>query len=247
MTLQNASAPGACHPRRRCHCRGVSRSSTGTGSRDQRAATHDDRGRHLPVHPRGMGRYFIHDREKKEYYRMYIATLERLNCDGRACSWMEVGMTPEKDPAVVTRFLVEETRNGPGELLDVIVQVQGYSPFTVPKSFYEGEATDKEVGNFQGAAVVKTDCKAHHPDRRPCGQCLGRGSRRCKGRPHGCPGQRGGSPHRGHHGRKPAVRHVSLGLGRRGEVENRRNAGELLCVAHDADGRGADKIVTSDQ
>ena len=105
--------------------------------------------------PGAWASYFVHDREKKEYYRMYIATLERLNCDGRACSWMEVGMTPEKDPAVVTRFLVEETRNGPGELLDVIVQVQGYSPFTVPKSFYEGEATDKEVGNFQGAAVVK--------------------------------------------------------------------------------------------
>ena len=98
--------------------------------------------------------YFIHDREKKEYFKMYIATLERLNCEGKACSWMEVGITPEKDPAVVTRFLVEETRNGPGEVLDVIVQVQGYSPFTVPKSFYQGQASDKEVGNFQGAAVA---------------------------------------------------------------------------------------------
>jgi hypothetical protein len=54
----------------------------------------------------------------------------------------------------VTRFLVEETSNGPGEVLDVIVQVQGYSPFTVPKSFYQGQASDKEVGNFQGAAVA---------------------------------------------------------------------------------------------
>ena len=103
--------------------------------------------------------YFIHDREKKEYYKMYIATLERLNCEGKACSWMEVGVTPEKDPAVVTRFLVEETRNGPGEILDVIVQVQGYSPFTVPKSFYKGDASEKDVGNFQGAAVARRIAK----------------------------------------------------------------------------------------
>lgn len=105
--------------------------------------------------PGAWASYFIHDREKMEYYKMYIATLERLTCEEKSCSWMEVGVTPEKDPAVVTRFLVEETRNGPGEIFDVIVQVQGYSPFTVPKSFYKGEATDKDVGNFQGAAVAK--------------------------------------------------------------------------------------------
>jgi hypothetical protein len=105
--------------------------------------------------PGAWASYFIHDREKMEYYKMYIATLERLTCEDKSCSWMEVGVTPEKDAAVVTRFLVEETRSGPGEIFDVIVQVQGYSPFSVPKSFYKGEAADKDVGNFQGAAVAK--------------------------------------------------------------------------------------------
>jgi hypothetical protein len=101
--------------------------------------------------PGAWSSYYVHDRAKKEYYRMYIATLERLTRDGKSCSWMEVGVTPEKDPAVVTRFLVEETRSGPGEILDVIVQVQGYSPFTVPESFYRGE--EKDVGNFKGTTV----------------------------------------------------------------------------------------------
>jgi len=66
---------------------------------------------------------------------------------------MEVGVTPEKDPPVVTRLLVEETKTGPGEILEVIVQVRGYDPFTVPESFYKGE--DKEVGDFKGAAVAR--------------------------------------------------------------------------------------------
>lgn len=103
--------------------------------------------------PGAWSSYYVHDRAKKEYYRMYIATLERLTRNGKPCSWMEVGVTPEKDPSVVTRFLVEETRSGPGEILDVIVQVQGVAPFTVPESFYRGE--EKDVGNFKGTAVAK--------------------------------------------------------------------------------------------
>jgi hypothetical protein len=105
--------------------------------------------------PGAWASYFIQDREKKEYYKMYIATLERLTRDGKPCSWMEVGVTPEKDPSVVTRFLVTETQKGPGDMLDVIVQVQGYVPFTVPESFYKGEGEDRDVGKFQGAAVAK--------------------------------------------------------------------------------------------
>ncbi|HQL91472.1 MAG TPA: hypothetical protein PLQ15_12830 [Syntrophales bacterium] len=103
--------------------------------------------------PGAWADYLIHDRGRKEYYRMQVATLERVSRDGKPCSWMEVGVTPEKDPPVVTRLLVEETKTGPGEILEVIVQVRGYDPFTVPESFYKGE--DKEVGDFKGAAVAR--------------------------------------------------------------------------------------------
>ncbi len=103
--------------------------------------------------PGAWSDYLIHDRAKKEYYRMTVATLERVDRDGKPCSWMEIGVTPEKDPPVVTRFLVEETKTGPGEIHEVIVQVRGYEPFTVPESFYRGE--EKDVGKFKGTAVAK--------------------------------------------------------------------------------------------
>ena len=103
--------------------------------------------------PGAWSDYLIHDRTKKEYYRMSIATLERLDRDGKPCSWMEIGITPEKDPPVVTRLLVEQTKTGPGEIYEVIVQVRGYAPFTVPESFFRGE--DKDVGNVKSTAVAK--------------------------------------------------------------------------------------------
>jgi len=103
--------------------------------------------------PGAWSDYLIHDRTKKEYYRMSIATLERLDRDGKPCSWMEIGVTPEKDPPVVTRMLVEQTKTGPGEIYEVIVQVRGYAPFTVPESFFRGE--DKDVGNVKSTAVAK--------------------------------------------------------------------------------------------
>ena len=98
-------------------------------------------------------RYFIHDKVKNEYYQMSIAILEKERRDWKDCSWMEVEIISENNPPVVTKFLAEETKEGPGDLKEVIVQVKGYSPFTVPGSFYEGK--DKEVGDFKTAHVVK--------------------------------------------------------------------------------------------
>jgi hypothetical protein len=97
--------------------------------------------------------YYVHDKQKNEHYRMWMATLEKRSQDNKPASWMEIEVVMEKNPPVVTRFLVEETPRGPGELMEVIVQMKGYSPFVVPKKYYEG--TDKEVGQFQTAQTVK--------------------------------------------------------------------------------------------
>ena len=97
--------------------------------------------------------YYITDRVKNERYRMYISVLEKEARNGKPCSWMEVEVTPESSSPVASRFLVEETKDGPGELLDVVVQVKGTQPFTVPRQLYEGK--EREIGQFQGSYVAK--------------------------------------------------------------------------------------------
>jgi hypothetical protein len=97
--------------------------------------------------------YRINDRVKNEKYRMYISVLEKTRYNEKPCSWMEVEVTPETASPVASRFLVEETKEGPGELFDVMVQVKGYSPFTVPKQLYEGK--EREIGQFQSSYVAK--------------------------------------------------------------------------------------------
>lgn len=103
--------------------------------------------------PGAWSRYTVRDTAKGEQYRLWIATLAKGKAAGGPSSWLEIEVAMADTPTVVTRFLVRETPQGPGELLDVIVQMQGYSPFVVPKKYYRGQ--DKEVGQFQTTHVLR--------------------------------------------------------------------------------------------
>jgi len=103
--------------------------------------------------PGAWSRYTVRDTAKGEQYRLWIATLAKGKASGGPSSWMEIEVVMADTPTVVTRFLVRETPQGPGELLDVIVQMKGYTPFVVPKKYYRGQ--DKQVGNFQAAHVLR--------------------------------------------------------------------------------------------
>jgi hypothetical protein len=103
--------------------------------------------------PGSWATYSIHDRVKNERYRMYMSTLDKVKHGGKSCSWMEVEVTPESGASITSRFLVEETKDGPGELFEVIVQIDGVLPFVVPKKLYEGKG--KEIGDFQTSYVAK--------------------------------------------------------------------------------------------
>lgn len=97
--------------------------------------------------PGAWASYLVRDRKKDEYYHLYFSTLERDSARERPAIWMEVVVKPTGQEPVVTRFLAEETADGPGKLLEVIVQPTGYEPFSVPESFFEDQT--KGVGQVQ--------------------------------------------------------------------------------------------------
>jgi hypothetical protein len=103
--------------------------------------------------PGAWGSYRIQDKAKNESYRMVISILDKEKKQKSGTSWMEVEVETKDNPTVVTRFLAEETPQGPGKLLKVIVQVQGYAPFNVPGKYFKGK--NAEVGATVPAQIVR--------------------------------------------------------------------------------------------
>ncbi len=103
--------------------------------------------------PGSWADYTIRDKTKNETYRMLMSVLEQENYKGLACRWLEIEVAMKDQPTVVTRILATETKNGPGDLQKAVVQVEGYSPFSVPRKFLQGK--DQEVAKVEPAKVVK--------------------------------------------------------------------------------------------
>jgi hypothetical protein len=111
--------------------------------------------------PGAWGRYTILDKQRNESYRMYISILPREKKQKTGTSWMEIEVETRDTPKVVTRFLAEETPCGPGRLQKVIVQVQGYAPFNVPKKYFTGD--DAQVSPVIPAQTLKRADKSLRP------------------------------------------------------------------------------------
>jgi hypothetical protein len=97
--------------------------------------------------------YAILDKVKNETSTMTIATLNKETIQGKLYSWLEIGIEMKDTPPVVTSVLVEETGQGPGRIEKAVVQVQGMSPFNVPRKYLEGQ--DQAVGEFQPAHIIR--------------------------------------------------------------------------------------------
>lgn len=96
--------------------------------------------------------YTVHDRKDDSYYSMTMSILESVRRGQKDCAWMEVEIETEKE-LVVTRFLTEKTKTGPGDLFEVIVYVYGLEPFRVPQSMLKD--ANKEVPPLQVGHVNK--------------------------------------------------------------------------------------------
>jgi hypothetical protein len=96
--------------------------------------------------------YTYFDKQKNESTRLYFSILERETVKNAPYIWMEIEAAVKDAPVVVTRVLIEEKTSGPLKIDQAIVQVQGYSPFSVPKKYLEGQ--DQQVGQFETAHIV---------------------------------------------------------------------------------------------
>ncbi len=103
--------------------------------------------------PGSWADYTILDKAKNETYRMLMSVLDQENYKGLPCRWLEIEVAMKDQPTVVTRILATETKNGPGDLQKAVIQVEGYSPFSVPRKFLQGK--DQEVAKVEPARVVK--------------------------------------------------------------------------------------------
>lgn len=105
-------------------------------------------------YPGAWADYQMYDKAKQESYRMKFATLTRESRQGKSHIWMEIDIAMPDQPRVVTRILAEETTAGPGDAQEVIVQVDGHKPFTIPQSFF-GDSKESEVGQIQTFSNVE--------------------------------------------------------------------------------------------
>jgi hypothetical protein len=99
-------------------------------------------------------RYVVDDLQTGETYRMTMAVLEKGRKKSTVGRWMEVDVRMPGQPGVATRFLVTETAQGPGELLEAIVQVEGMTPFSVPGRFLKA-GNDQKVAPLKPAKLVR--------------------------------------------------------------------------------------------
>jgi len=82
--------------------------------------------------------------------KMVFSVLDEVKQRKGKAYWMEIEVYTNDQPAVVTRVLVPDTGEGPGDALKAYVQIIGYRPFEVPRKYLKPNPKKKQeqVGQF---------------------------------------------------------------------------------------------------
>ena len=105
--------------------------------------------------PGSWARYNVVDKTRNETYKLSVAVLSRKSIDGKKHAWIEVSVQAAGAHPVVTRFLAEETRQGPAPARSAIVQVQGNEPWTVPAALLRRCPDGDPVAPIQRGVLTK--------------------------------------------------------------------------------------------
>ena len=101
--------------------------------------------------PGSWGIYKLKSADDPQDYKMYFAILDEVKQRKGKAYWMEIEMYTNDHPAVVTKILVPDTGDGPGDVLKAYVQLTGYRPFEVPGKYLKPDPKKKQdgVGQFE--------------------------------------------------------------------------------------------------
>lgn len=82
--------------------------------------------------------------------KMVFSVLDEVKQRKGKAYWMEIEIYTNDQPAVVTRILVPDTGDGPGEAIEACVQITGYRPFKVPRKYLKADSKNEQeqVGQF---------------------------------------------------------------------------------------------------
>lgn len=83
--------------------------------------------------PGTWGRYAVTDTREGQDYTMRVSVLDAVPQRGVTAYWFEIEILSTQHPDVITRLLVPDTGQGPGDAQKAYVQVAGFPPFEVPR------------------------------------------------------------------------------------------------------------------
>lgn len=100
--------------------------------------------------PGSWGLYKLTHGDDPQETQMYFAILDEVRQRRRTAYWMEIEVESAESPKVVTRLLVPDTGEGPGDAQKAYVQIEGYRPFEVPRKYLKPDPkkTQDSVGQF---------------------------------------------------------------------------------------------------
>jgi len=78
--------------------------------------------------------------------QMRFSVLEEVKQRRGRAFWIEIEIVSSTNPTVVTRVLLPETDNGPGDAQKAYVQIEGYRPFEVPRKYMKSNPKKKQQG-----------------------------------------------------------------------------------------------------
>jgi hypothetical protein len=100
--------------------------------------------------PGSWGVYTLKNVADKQEYQMRFSILDQVKQRKGKAYWMEIEIESADNPTVITRMLVPDTGNGPGDPTKAYVQIDGYRPFEIPRKYLrpDPKAKQEPVGQF---------------------------------------------------------------------------------------------------